>query len=541
MTTQKIFPRGYQYEQDPHLPIATTTWSDDLDIVNIFREKEGGTAPFLFGMLPDENGVNRYLAHDDDAAIFTVAGSRAGKGISLILPNLLSYTGAVLVTDVKGENAKISGLYRRDILKQNLVVLDPYHQTDFQSDSFNPLAYFDPKHDEFVDDITDLADALIVRGHSNADPHWDESARAVLKMLLIFIVLEHPPETRNLVALRTLLLKGQSTSQKKNYSPPVFRYNEDETPEENEEIRLDIEYAIDFHKRDHSFTQLLKNFSEHGHHIVAGTAQRLLAAGDRERGSIISSAQRHTDFLDSACIQSVLKTNSFNLNDYRNSSIYLVLPEGRMASQSRWLRLMITLVLRRVQMDGLKTENTKTLLMVLDECAALGYMEVIERAMGYIAGFGVRLHVIFQDLNQAKAIYKERWETFIGNASLFTAFGNSDLTTLKYISERLGKCEVPRIEQSYSGGTSESDNRVSLGQNKDSILAALDGGGSSGETYSKNLRPNQVISPLLLPDEVARFFAKETERVLVLISGEQPIYANRIIYYDDEPFKSLAK
>ena len=60
----------------------------------------------------------------------------------------------------------------------------------------------------------------------------------------------------------------------------------------------------------------------------------------------------------------------------------------------------------------------------------LGHLESIERAAGYIAGFGVKLWVILQDINQLKSLYKDRWETFLGNAGTLTAFGNVDVTTL---------------------------------------------------------------------------------------------------------------
>lgn len=538
--TEKVFPRGYENEQDHHLPLATTTWTDDADVIDNYGEEERGVNPFLFGMYEGADGQKSYLSYHDDAGIFTVAGSRAGKGVSLIIPNLLSYEGAVVVLDPKGENTKYTARFRRDKLKQNLVVLDPFNETDFQTATFNPLAFFDADHDEFIDDITDLADALIVKGNASADPHWDESARSVFKMLLMYIVIDHEPEYRNLVWLRTLLLVGQSKSEKRNYRAPKPTFTEEMSEEEKAEEQRRVNNEIRADQKS-SFKQLLKNFAEHDNYIIAGTAQRLLSAGDREQGSIISTAQRHTDFLDSNCIQKVLRTNSFDLNMLRQSSVYLVLPEKRMASQSRWLRLVITLILRHVQTDGLQDNYKSSIMMVLDECASLGYMETIERSMAYIAGFGVKMHTIWQDLNQLKSLYKERWETFIGNASIFTAFGNTDLTTLKYISERLGKCEVPRVDVSLTEGTSESDNRTRLSHGKDNMIEALDGGGSTGESYSKNLRPTTVISPLMLPEEVSYYFGKKTERILVLISGERPIYANRIIYYEDEPFKSRAK
>ena len=83
------------------------------------------------------------------------------------------------------------------------------------------------------------------------------------------------------------------------------------------------------------------------------------------------------------------------------------------------------------------------MLFCLDEFAALGHMEPIEKAAGQIAGFGVKLWPVIQDLTQLQRDYKKAWETFMGNAGLLTFFGNTDLTTLEHISKRLGNRSHP--------------------------------------------------------------------------------------------------
>ena len=81
-------------------------------------------------------------------------------------------------------------------------------------------------------------------------------------------------------------------------------------------------------------------------------------------------------------------------------------------------------------------------LFILDEFASLGHMRQIEDAAGQIASYGVKLWPILQDLGQLKALYKERWETFMGNAGVLQFFGNNDLTTLEWISKRLGATTI---------------------------------------------------------------------------------------------------
>lgn len=538
MESKAYFPRGNANFQDDHEPIATTKWTSEVDVIEYFDIDEGGVSPFIFGKLEDELGQQKLLAYPDDSGVLTVASARSGKGVSLIIPNLLSYLGPVMVLDLKGENASITAQWRASFLGQKVAVFDPYGETDIPSSSLNLLSFYDPDSPEFIDDITELAEAMIVRGNEN-DPHWNESARSVLKMILVFIVLDKSHVERNLVRLRKLILTGQSKSEKANYRRPVFQYDPELSEEENEEIRFEIEHEV-WEDQQASFYQFLKNLAEHKNDYVAGTAQRLLQAGDRERGSIISSVQRHTEFLDSPCIQSVLEKNDFDLNELRQSSVYLVLPERRLDGQSRWLRMMITVMLKQLQTDKKASVNEHSMLVILDECAALGNMPIIHKAASYMPGFGVKLWTIWQSLSQMKEILGAGFEILIGSAGTFTAFGNIDLTTQEYISKRLGKCETPRLEENYSGSSSNSQNQVSFEQMEKSAMAVIDSGGSMGESDSYNIKPSYVISPLLLPEEVGRYFGKDTNKILVLFGQGQPVYATRIKHYEDEPFRSRA-
>ena len=90
-------------------------------------------------------------------------------------------------------------------------------------------------------------------------------------------------------------------------------------------------------------------------------------------------------------------------------------------------------------------------LVCLDEFPILGHMRQLEDAAGHIASFGVKLWVVLQDWGQGKALYNERWETFAGNAGILQFFGNNDLTTLEYVSRRLGKTRIEVARQGEVG------------------------------------------------------------------------------------------
>ena len=229
---------------------------------------------------------------------------------------------------------------------------------------------------------------------------------------------------------------------------------------------------------------------------------------DKERSSVLSTAIVQTDFLDSAAMKSVLAKSDFTLASLKDtpSTVYLSLPAGRMGTHSRWLRLMIALTIEAMERHKVRPHHP--VLILMDELHALGPMQVIERAAGLIAGYGVRLWPILQDLTQIKRDYKESWETFLGNAGLTQWFGINDLTTLEYLSKRLGQTTLNVISQG----------EISRGQ-------AMKG--FSGRSLSR-----QVVD-LMSPEEISRYFSRQSGRQLVLWPGSDPIAMQRLDYDTD--------
>ena len=88
----------------------------------------------------------------------------------------------------------------------------------------------------------------------------------------------------------------------------------------------------------------------------------------------------------------------------------------------------------------------RPVLLPLEEFPVLKHMEKLEAAVGQLAGSGVRLWVIVQNLGQLKRHYKEGWETFVANAGVITAFANADLETLNYLRENSAMCPCCSIE-----------------------------------------------------------------------------------------------
>jgi hypothetical protein len=164
----------------------------------------------------------------------------------------------------------------------------------------------------------------------------------------------------------------------------------------------------------------------------------------------------------------------------RPTTVYLILPAERMKTHSIWLRLVIVSALRTMYRPG----GLNTLFM-LDEFAQLGHLGPIEEALALVRGFGIQLWPVLQDLTQLKALYKDRWETFIANAGVVQAFAPNELTTAEWMSQRAGDTTVAAA--GYNRGDQQSD--------------AGHGSASTGLSYS------QARRRLLLPQELMDFRA----------------------------------
>jgi len=541
-------------------PLATAAWLSRDTVLRAIKEgaKDQLRSPIILGQLWEGNHNHLFIS-DDDRHLVTVAGNRSGKGRGLIIPNLLNYPGSVVCIDPKGENAAVTARYRRDVLKQNVVILDPFGVLKNESGlaglrgGFNPLEWIKIGDPELIDEVASLADALIIRDNPK-DPHWNESARAFLKGIMLFMMATTLPysedetgEVRTVnwtlgvvrrLASVGLAQDGQSLDLSSDISAVAQRAKKDAhraTVEHSAQAdgRPSLEYLL-------AAMQGIDAFNG----AVAAAGHLLEQMGDKERGGVLSNLRRHTEFLESPTMEANLRESDFDPSTIATTptTIYLVLPEWRMGTHARWLRLVITSLLQALQ-RGTRDPNAPATLFILDEFATLEHMQSIERAAGYIAGFGAKLWIHLQDLGQLKNLYAGRWETFLGNAGTLTAFGNVDVTTLEYLSRRLGETEVIRTLQNVSYQGSDTESGAGIGQvvaalMKNSFPSGLLGADSESAQsgYSVSSQPSLQKTALITPDEIARHFAREAEVVLVHLAGQQPFRLNRIRYDVDEPF-----
>lgn len=201
-------PGKSPYEQTPPL----SAFADPEEIKNDERYHHNGRK-FLLGTVGGE-----VIGVEDDTHILLCAGSRSGKGRSVIIPNLLHYQGSVLAIDPKGELANITARRRGEGhagqyegLGQKICILDPFGKTadwlEPYKKSFNPMSILQPDSPTLVEDAGLIADAMVLpSGH---DEHWDESAKNFIETVILHVATDEYYEgQRDLVTVRRLLSVG---------------------------------------------------------------------------------------------------------------------------------------------------------------------------------------------------------------------------------------------------------------------------------------------------------------------------------------------
>lgn len=450
-------------------------------------KKLQGEDGLLIGRNP---GTGRLLRYDGPAHLITLAPTRAGKGVGTVIPNLLAVERSVLVIDPKGENARIAGEARRRF--GTVHVLDPFEVSGMPSAAYNPLDRLAPDSLDLGEDAASLTEALVMDPPGQVtEAHWNEEAKAILGGLIMFCVCHEDRDRRCLATVREYLTL-----------PP-------------EKLRALLELMQD---------------SDAAGGLIARAANRFLGKADREAASVLSNAQRHTHFLDSPRIAKVTSRSDFHFSDLRHrvTSVFLVLPPNRVDAYSRWLRLLVSQALQDIARDAeasqkpswaspaLSEAPTATVsatgrlkaptLFLLDEFAALGRLEAVERAMGLMAGYGLQLWPILQDMSQLRDLYGERAGTFIANAGVQQVFGVNDFETAKWLSQMIGQETTGYQTDSYKPGDNPS--------------------------FSNNLTGRD----LLTPDEIMQM---PPELQLLRVQGQPSALAQKLRYFADPEFKGL--
>jgi type IV secretion system protein VirD4 len=359
--------------------------------------------------------LGHLVRHDGPEHVLCFAPTRSGKGVGLVIPTLLSWTGSVLVYDIKKENWALTAGWRRQF--SHVWRFEP---TAPDSVRFNPLLEIRRGLHE-VKDAQNVADILVdPTGERETKDHWQTSAHALLVGSILHV----------LYAERDKTLSGVATF----LSDPA-----------------------------RSQTDMLKgmlvtaHLPEGPHPVVAQVAREILNKSDNERSGVFSTAMACLGLYRDPVIARNTSAADFRIADLMNAdrpaSLYLVVPPSDLARTRPIIRLMLNQIGRRLtesmQVGG-KTAYRHRLLLLLDEFPSLGRLDFFESALAYLAGYGMKAFLIAQSLNQLEKAYGPH-NSILDNCHVRLTYAANDDKTARRISDMLGQATEKKMQRTYSG------------------------------------------------------------------------------------------
>jgi type IV secretion system protein VirD4 len=416
-----------------------------------------------------------YLRHAGAEHVIVFAPTRSGKGVGLVVPTLLSWTGSAIIHDIKGENWRLTSKWRSGFSR--CIRFDPTSPT---SDRFNPLLEVRLGMGE-VRDVQNIADILVdPEGALERRSHWDKTAHSLLVGAILHVLYSGADKT--LAGVASLL---------SDPSKPI-----DDTLEE-------MMTANHLGTGDAPIT----------HPVIAEAARELLNKSVNEKSSVISTAISFLGLYRDPVIQRATSASDWRLDDLlpgaAPTSLYLIVPPSDLSRTKPLIRLVLNQIARRLceELPAAGAAPQQTLLM-LDEFPALGRLDFFETSLAFMAGYNVRAFLIAQSLNQVEKAYGDK-NAILDNCHVKVAFATNDERTARRISDMLGTKTEQRHQRNYAG------HRLA--------------------PWLSNVMVSQQETQraLMTPGEVMQMPATDA---LIMLASTPPIRARKLTYYTDANF-----
>ena len=380
--------------------------------------------------------------------VLVVGGSGSGKTRFWLKPNLLQCHSSYVVTDPKGSIVVECG----NALLKNGYKLKILNTINFKkSMHYNPFAYV---HSE--KDILKLVTTLMTntKGEgSGGDPFWEKSERLLLTALIAYLHYEAPVEEQNFATLLEMLNTMQVLEDDEEYQNPV-----------------DLLFEELAKKKPNSF---------------AGRQYKLykLAAGKTAKSILISCGARLAPF-DIQELRDLTMYDELQLDTLGDQKTALFLIMSDTDSTFNFLISMVYTQLFNLLCDKADDVYGGKLPIhvrcLIDECANIGQIPNLEKLVATIRSREISACLVLQARSQLKAIYKDNADTIVGNMDSQIFLGGSEPTTLKDLSEMLGKETIDAFNTSDTRGNSPSYGTTFQKMGHELLsrdeLAVLDGG-----------------------------------------------------------------
>ena len=449
-SSQKNYRRGEEH--------GSARWGDARQICKKYSKK-----PYSQNILLTQNFRISLDTHKHRRClnILVVGGSGAGKSRGFALPNIMQCCCSMVITDPKAELLRKTGglLEKQGYEVRVFDLINP--DTSF---CYNPFEYVHDDKD-VLRLISNLIQNTTPKGSQSSDPFWEKSETALLQALMLYLLHEAPPEEQNFAMIMEMLGSAQVKEEDEDYESPL------DILFDRLEMRDPDSIAV---KQYHIYKQ---------------------AAGKTAKSILISVGVRLAAF-NLPQIAKLTNTDELDLSNMgeRKVALFCCIPDadtslnylvGMIYSQ---LFQTLYYMADRVHGGALPVPVN----CIMDEFPNVSLPNEFEKILATCRSRSIYCSIIIQNMSQLKALFKDSWESLVGNCDEFLYLGGNEKETHKYVSELLGK---------------ETIDTNTYGQTK----------GKSG-SYSTNFQ--QSGRELLQPDEVRML---DNQNALLFIRGERPI------------------
>lgn len=449
-SSQKNYRRGEEH--------GSARWGNARQICKKYSQK-----PYSQNILLTQNFRISLDTHKHRRClnILVVGGSGAGKSRGFALPNIMQYCCSMVITDPKAELLRKTGglLEKKGYEVRVFDLINP--DTSF---CYNPFEYVHDDKD-VLRLISNLIQNTTPKGSQSSDPFWEKSETALLQALMLYLLHEAPPEEQNFAMIMEMLGSAQVKEEDEDYESPL------DILFDRLEMRDPDSIAV---KQYHIYKQAAGKTAKS---ILISVGVRLAAFNLPQIAKLTN-----TDELDLSSMGERKVALFCCIPDADTSLNYLV---GMIYSQ---LFQTLYYMADRVHGGALPVPVN----CIMDEFPNVSLPNEFEKILATCRSRSIYCSIIIQNMSQLKALFKDSWESLVGNCDEFLYLGGNEKETHKYVSELLGK---------------ETIDTNTYGQTK----------GKSG-SYSTNFQ--QSGRELLQPDEVRML---DNQNALLFIRGERPI------------------
>ena len=438
---------------------GSASWGSVRELDKKYRDKDAGKNVILTQHL--QMSMNGKL-HRRNLLQIIVGGSGSGKTRFLAKPNLMLANASFIVTDPKGEMLRAVG----NLFLEEGYVLRVFDLIDpSKSDCYNPFCYIRKDADVFKL-IDNFIKNTTPKGAKANDPFWEKSETALDAALMLYLLHEAPVEDQNMETILYMIENGGAKEEDDDYQSP-----------------LDLLFeALEEEKPDHIAVRQYHIFKQ--------------AAGKTAKSILVSAAVRLASFTLPE-IQRITASDDMELGKLgeRKQAIFCIIPDSNDASLNFLVGMLYTQAFQELYYQADKVHQGALpvpVRLMFDEFANVALPDGYARLQATMRSRNIMSTIILQNISQLKALFKDEWESIIGNADSFIYLGGNEQSTHKYISELLGKETIDTRTSSQSKGRNGS--------------------------FSQNFQ--QTGRELMTPDEVRRL---DNKNAIVLIRGEKPV------------------